>query len=119
MARRGALRLLANHLQSASQRSNAIPAKLEVVVASASHKMEMRIVEAGDDPSPSSVDHAGIIGAQSHDVGLAADCHDPFAANRESLRLGPVALQGRHLGIVHDQLRCCCGIRRLGRVWAR
>ena len=74
----------------------------------------MRVVEAGDDSSPSRIDHAGIIGAEPHDVGLAADRDDPFTAHRESLRVGLAALQRRHLGIVHDQVRRRWGLRRLG-----
>ena len=114
LALRRAFRLLGDHLQSALQQFHSVPAQLEIVVASAAHKVEMQIVEPGNDPSSSCGDQPGIVASEAHDLGFATDCDDLLAANRKSLRLGSAGLERRHPGIVHDQARRCLRSDRLG-----
>jgi len=56
---------------------------------------------------PPASDDTGAGSTETHDIGIASDRDDLLAANREGRRLGPTALQRRHLGIVHDQVRGC------------
>jgi hypothetical protein len=73
----------------------------------------MRIVEAGDHPSSSRIDETGIAGAKAHDLCVLAKRGDFLASDRESLHFGPIALQGRYLGVVHDQVRGRVSLLRL------
>jgi hypothetical protein len=63
------------------------------------------VVEAWDNAPSSRVDEPGAVATEAHDLSIAANCDDLFAACREGLGFGLAALQRRHLGIVNEQVR--------------
>jgi hypothetical protein len=65
----------------------------------------MIVVEARNNAPPARVDEPGAAGTEAHDLGVAANCDNLFAAGREGLSFGLAALQRRYLGIVNDQVR--------------
>ena len=73
----------------------------------------MRVVETRNHPASSRIDETRIVGAKAHDLCILANRDDFLAADRESLHFGAIALQGRYLGVVHDQVRGRVSLLRL------
>lgn len=66
----------------------------------AANGVNMGIDEAGDEPAPASVDQTRARAMDAQNILVRADGLDPFAGNRERLRLRPRRIERGHARIV-------------------
>lgn len=108
VGRRRALRLLLQHPQRVGQRGHAVPAQLEVVVKTGSDDVQVRVVEAGDDPAPEQVDDPGVRAALTLLGVVHAD--DATVLDREACRLGLFGVERGDAPVVQDQIDVAVGV---------
>lgn len=103
VAFRGALGLLAQHLQGPTQGGHAVPAQGVVVAAFVEH-VGVGVDDAGDQATTAGIDDFGVGGFQAKYVGIGADRVDAAVLDGQGGCGGLSGVAGVDLGVVDDQV---------------
>ena len=111
----GPLRLLANHPQALFQRLDAIPPQFERVEPPAPNRVDVRVIQAGNDASSAGIDHARPSATKFHHFVVRTDSDEFLSPNGEGRGFRDPVAQCDDPSVVDDDI-CDAWLLFSGRV---